>query len=293
MILLWIMLGFLLYRCGVQKADGAQVLSKLELYIFMPCMMFSAFAADVTRADLLDKSVYLLWGSVLAAATYVLGRVFAAALSKEPYQRSVFVFEFLIPNYGFIGYALIETLYGEDMLLNTVIFSLPLTLYACTGGYRSLCCGKRLSVKDVCNPSLLAVFAGILVVALGIPVPVVLQSVIQTGKGAVAPLGMLLVGMVLAEFDLKKLLREKALYAASALRLLVLPCMICLLLKLVHAPEPVVIIAALFYTLPAGLNPVIYAKFAGRDCHTGAGMLLITNAAVLITMPLLVRMFLK
>ena len=79
------MLGFLLYRCGVQKAEGAQVLSKLELYIFMPCMMFSAFAADVTRADLLDKSVYLLWGSVLAAATYVLGRVFAAALSKEPY----------------------------------------------------------------------------------------------------------------------------------------------------------------------------------------------------------------
>ena len=283
-------MGFLLCRYGGRKAENAQFLSKLEFYIFLPCMMFSAFAADVTRADLLNKSVYLLWGSVLAVATYVLGRVFAAALSREPYQRSVFVFEFLIPNYGFIGYALIETLYGKDMLLNTVIFALPLTIYACTEGYRSLCCGKKLSVKDVCNPSLLAVFAGILVVALGIPVPAVLQSVIQA---AVAPLGMLLVGMVLAEFDLKKLLQEKALYAASALRLLVLPCMICLLLKLVHAPEAVVIIAALFYTLPAGLNPVIYAKFAGRDCHTGAGMLLITNAAVLITMPLLVRVFLK
>lgn len=286
-------MGFFLCRFGAVKADGAQLLSQLIFYIFMPLMMFSAFTADVTRSALLEKKTYLLWGAVLASVTWVLGRGLSVMLSRDPYEQSVYVYEFLVPNNGFIGYALMDKLYGEEMLLNMVIFCLPLTLYACTGGYRSLCCGSKASLKDVCNPSLLAVVVGFAVAWLELPVPSVLQSIAQTGKSVVAPLGMILVGMVLSEFELKSLLREKRLYFSSAIRLVVLPCMMCLVLLMVHASRQMMVIAVLLYALPAGVNPVIYAKLAGQDCRVGAGMLLLTNAAVLITMPFLIRVFLQ
>ena len=111
------------------------------------------------------------------------------------------------------------------------------------------------------------------------------------------PVAMLLAGFTVARFDIKKMLKNKKVYAASLLRLTVIPTVIItalfgaktLLGLLLGTPIDNSVLFLAFFALaaPLGLNTVVFPESFGGDPEPGAGMTLISHTLCILTIPIL------
>ena len=69
-------------------------------------------------------------------------------------------------------------------------------------------CGEKgIDLKKILtNINMIAIFAGVLLFLLRIQLPAPVQDAVDSISSMVGPMGMLILGMLIAEMDLKKLL---------------------------------------------------------------------------------------
>lgn len=273
--------GYLLGWRGCRS----KLLSTIEVDLFLPCTAFNAFASGFHR-DYLWENYSLILISTAILAVLAVGGYFAARLfSRHDYTRRVYHYSLTIPNYGYMGYALAEGLFGAAGLLDAMLFALPMSFYIYTYAYCSLT-GQRFRLKQLINPTIIALLLGAVVGFFGIRLPNVVQLFTSKGAACMAPVSMLLAGMTIAEYDLRSLVSDKRIYLVSALRLLVIPLALIGVLRLLHCSQTVIRTAGLLYAMPCGLNTIVFARFADEDCSTGAKMAFVSNLLAMLTVPL-------
>lgn len=289
LLLLFAAAGYTL--CKTTKADSshAKLLSCLELYVFLPSNVFNTFSNNFTSAYLQDRYPLLLASAGLLLVLSLLAIPVSAALTRDRYRRQVLRYSLTIPNYGYVGYALAGSLFGDEVLLSVMFFALPFVFFVNTLGYCMLT-NARLSWKRLLNPVTLSVFAGAVVGLSGVQLPPVAGSFLGKAAACVGPISMLLTGMVVSEYRLSSLLRRKETYVVAALRLLVIPCAAagCLhLLGLDWAVLPSLMVLA----MPCGLNTVVFPRLVGEDCESGASLAFVTSLLCCLTIPLSLALF--
>ena len=102
---------------------------------------------------------------------------------------------------------------------------------------------------------------------------------------------MVLAGFVIGGYNLKELLLNKKVYVASLFRLVLIPAVFMLLLKLVGASEEIQILALICLATPLGLNTIVFPAAYGGETKTGASMAMISHALSVITIPLMYLVF--
>ena len=86
-------------------------------------------------------------------------------------------------------------------------------------------------------------------------------------------------------------MRKGSIYAACFFRLIVIPCILAGILKLIGFSGSVLICALTAYCMPMGLNTVIIPASYNGDTSLGAGLALISNILAVITIPLMFLLF--
>lgn len=288
-LLIFTAIGYTLSKYKTAGSRHCELLSTLELFVFMPAITFNTYSTNFTLEYISEKykliiiSVILLL--LLIAVTYPISRL----LSKDHYERNVFHYSLIIPNYGYMGYALVSSIFGAEMLLNVMLFALPLTIYIYMFGYCILT-KTKLSLKKLFNPPVIAMVLGAIVGITGIQIPDVVSSLAEKAVACMAPIAMLLAGMVISEFDFKSLLSNKAAYIAVAMRLLVIPCALVLALRLLSLDEAV-IPTLMIYAMPCGLNTIVFPKLVKEDCKTGASLAFLSSFFSCLTIPFCLWIF--
>ena len=94
-LFLMIFMGFLIVKAGLLKDEDSKVLSKIVLYLIIPCVILNAFQVDYTpetvRGLLVAFAASLLMQVVLLFAVSALGRVFhleAVEITSVYYSNS-------------------------------------------------------------------------------------------------------------------------------------------------------------------------------------------------------------
>jgi predicted permease len=281
--------GYALCKAGKLDSAHARTLSALQVYIFLPCTLFNTYSTHFTIPYIREKYTLLLTSFVMLLFMVVLGVVLARVVTKQPYLRSVYRYSLTVSNYGGFGYPLISALYGSLMLQNCMLFSIPISLYTYTAGYAELT-KTGFSLKRLLNPVMTAILLGAAVGLTGLKLPAFVTGVVSKFAACMAPVGMLTVGMVVSEFDLLRLLKNKKNYLIIALRLLVIPCAAVGILKLLKLEE-CVIPALMMYAMPCGMNTIIFPRLVGEDCETGAALTLISSVLACLTIPFCFGLF--
>ena len=284
MLFLFALVGFALSRSQILKPEHAQMLSALEVYVFLPCTIVKTFSANFSVEYLTQKYAILLIGIVILTCVILLSLAAARLFSKEVYERNVFIYSLIVPNMGYMGYALAEALYGSGTLLNVMIFGLPLNFFTYTAGY-CLLTRKKLSFKNLINPVMIAVVCGCILGLSGLQIPTIATNALETGSACMAPISMILAGITISEFKFKELLGDIRMYIVTLLRLLIIPAAITLVLKAFGAHE-VALLAVLAYAMPCGLNTIVFPKLIGEDCRIGASLALLSNVGACLTIPI-------
>ena len=285
-LFIFIVAGYVLSKVGVFKPEHCKTLSAMLVYIFLPCVSFNNFAANLTVAYMKTKYPLVIASFVLLMVTVVLSKLIAHKMTKHPYERVTLRYILTVPNYAYMGYALCGSLYGDVALLDMMIFALPMSVYISSIGYNMLTCNEgKISFKRIMTPPMYGILLGCIVGLFGIKLPAVITDVSQKAGACMAPVAMILAGIAVSEFKLKELLLNKQAYFITALRLIVLPVLAFALVKLIRL-DLVLVSAVVIYCMPCGMNTIIYPKMVGEDCRMGASMVLISSVACVATIPL-------
>ena len=281
--------GFALCKTGIADHKQAKLLSVLEIYLFLPANSLKTYSANFT-VQYFQKNYYLILVSLaVLAVVIVLADLVARRLTDDPYRRNVYRYSLIFSNYGLIGYAVTADLFGELVLQDAMVFAFPMGLCAYTLGY-SMLSKTGLNLKKLINPPVIAILIGAIMGLAGIQMPSAISTTLEKAAACMSPIGMVLAGMVISEFDIRALLRRKSDYIVVLCRLILFPCAIAGTLALLGLDD-VVVPALMMYAMPCGMNTIIVPRLIGEDCESGAALALISNILACATIPLCVSIF--
>lgn len=293
-LFIFMVLGFFLNKKRLLPLDDSVVLSKLETYAFVPCLVFSVFYKYCTVENFKQKWTYMLYGAAVMAVSLPIGIVLAKFFAKDGYLKKIYTYSFAVANFSFMGNAVVLGVFGEKVLFDYMIFTLPLNLYVYSIGTASLIPtekGGKLSVKTFVNPIFIALILGAVCGLLSVPLPKFITTAISSAGACMSPLAMLLTGFVIGEYSLKTLASDKKVYLASVIRLIILPSAFMAVLLLLKTDKDIIRVALCATAMPLGLNTVVFPAAYGGDTTPGAGMALVSHLISVITIPVMFSIF--
>ena len=280
---IFLLAGWLIGKLKKDKASHSDILSVLLVNIFLPCKVFNTFSNNFSSSYFLDNFYLPLSALILLVVLATVSHFASKLLTKKPYERKVYKYSFAITNYAYLGYTLIGSVFGEEILAKFMLFAIPFIIYTYTVGYVLLTGGKK-PIKKLLNPITVSIVLGMIVGLTGLPIPKVVSSTVSMASACVGPLSMILTGMTLSTFVIKELVCDKTAYIFSALRLIVIPGIIYLFCRLLQI-DTLLPMMLIITCMPCGLNTIVFPKLIGEDCKPGARLALITHIFSIATLP--------
>ncbi|MCK9251968.1 MAG: hypothetical protein GX821_00480 [Clostridiaceae bacterium] len=284
--------GYLLRRSARLPDQTGLVLSRLEVLLFLPALCFNTMAKNFQAQVFRDQGPMILTGFLVVAVTYGAARLLAGRFTRDPITRDVYVYSFTVPNLGYLGYPLVLALFGETTLFRYMVYAIPYQLFIYTVGIYILNPARTFTFKSILNPSMAALFAGIVVGLLRIPLPEVVTDTLNLAAQCMAPVAMLLTGFVLGAFTPGKLLSGLKSHIAAWIRLAVIPLAALAVFRLAGADPETTLLAVLLLAMPFGLNGVIFPQAHGKDSTEGAQICFVSHLYSLISLPLMIALLL-
>ena len=115
-------------------------------------------------------------GAIFLAAVLLVAFVFAKIFSKgrPAHEYGTYMYMFAFANYGYVGYPVIEGVFGSDMLTSMILFAVPFTFAIYTYGAILLSNDgktKKLKIPSKMIPILCALALGAIVGLSGVKLP--------------------------------------------------------------------------------------------------------------------------
>lgn len=286
--------GFVLCKTRLLSAEHSKPLSVLLVYVFFPCMSFNTFSAQFNVTYLQQRGALILVSVGLLAVMVIVSKIVTKILGGDSYTQNVNEYSMSTANIGYMGYPLVEAVFGQNVLLDCMMFGLPMSIYIGTIGYNMLTIGKgQKSIwQKIFTPSLIGILIGCAVGISGIRLPQTVFDIAKMSSNCVAPISMLLTGMAISQFSFKELLSNWKVYIVCAVRLVLAPVLAWGLVKAFGLSFALIPAAAL-YAMPCGMNNIVYPKLVGKDCRHGAAIVLVSTVLSMLTIPLCVYFLLS
>jgi predicted permease len=288
-LFVFVSIGYVLGKSRICDLSHTKVLSKLLVYVFLPCNVFKTFSGNFTFSYIAGNYTLVIAGTVVLFCVLIFAYFVAKLFAREKYQRYLYEYSVIIPNFGYMGYALALDLFGEAGQINFMTFAIPFSIYIYSIGINILT-KKAFKPKNLLQPVLIAMVLGIVVGLTNLRLPEILTGTVYKAAQCMAPLSMIMTGLVTAERPLLNILKNKRVYPMLVLRLILMPLVVGGILQLFFAPA-VVQAAVLFYALPCGINTVVFPKMVDENCEVGISLALTSAALSCITMPLILQLF--
>lgn len=284
---LFMLLGYVLKNKNLLPDNAGSTISKLENLVFMPCLVLNTFISRCTIQNLIDKLPFLLYGCASLAIAIVLAAWLTHYFTRNKNQKGIYRYSLTVANIAFMGNAVVEGVFGEEILFDYLIFTMPINLFLNSIGISWLMPASEGTPfwKKLLGPINISSIIGVILGITSFPIPKAILSTISAGSTCMAPMAMLLTGFIIGEYSLKFLLSLKKIYLVSLYRLTLMPLLFAGLAWFLPISPDVQHVLICAYSMPLGLNAIVIPAAYGGDTTLGAGMALISNVLALVTIP--------
>ncbi len=301
----FILLGFVLRKAKILPEDSDVAMSRLETYIFVPALSLFNQMTNCTLKTFTENSILILYGMIIVLISifvaYPLSCLFIRkkTTSELAYQRNVYKYAMTFGNYGFMGNFIALGVWGNEFLYKYMMFTFIVGVLCSSWGLyilvpkdENVSFLKNLK-KGLLTPPLIALVTGMAFGILNLRqyVPEFLLTVFSNAGSCQGPVAMVLAGFVIGGYNFKELITNKKVYFATALRLVVIPAVMMIALKLLGTNEEIMTLALICFATPLGLNTIVYPAAFGGETKTGASMAMISHTLSVATIPLMYLIF--
>ena len=193
---------------------------------------------------------------------------------------------------------LVQALLGSEYVVYSCAFVIVQLILLWTHASACLQGSTKLEWKKILtNVNLIAIVAGALLYLLHISLPAPIVSTLSSVGNMIGPMGMLLAGMAIAEVPLKKVFCTLRNYLPVVLRLLVVPVIVLLLLRVVHAAgwisdgKAILMTVYLSAITPSCATVTSMAQLYNRDAAHSSALYVLSTLLSIFTMPLMIGLF--
>lgn len=287
-------MGFLLVKCKILRSEDSKALSRLSLYLIMPCMILTAFQVDYTP----EVQSGLLLALLAAAVIHILLMLLNAVLKRLLHLDAVEQVSVMYSNAGNLIIPLVTAILGKEWVIYTSGFIVVQIMLLWSHGKTTLCEEKEFSFKKVLlNVNMISVLVGIVLFFARVRFPALLQDTVDSIGGMIGPVSMLVTGMLIGGMDLKKVISYKRVWLVAFLRLILVPLLVIPLLKYSGiaglAPDgtTVLLVTLLATTTPAAATITQLAQVYGKDAEYASAINVVTTLLCLVTIPIMVTLY--
>ncbi|MBQ9195883.1 MAG: AEC family transporter [Clostridia bacterium] len=276
-IFIMMAVGFLIRKIRVLGKEAERVITDLVLYVVLPCNIFQSFLGGSSGAEAGDYLAVLLISIGIQLLSLVYGKL--AFPRENADRRCNLAYAMICSNAGFLGNAVTEGVFGAVGLMLTSIYLIPQRIMMWSEGLAiySGVSDKRATLKKVTtHPCVAACILGLLVMALHIPIPALIQTPIQAIGRCNTPLTMMMIGMILSEIDLKRLV-DKTILRFTLHRLVLMPLIVYLACLLLSVSKTVTGVSVLLAAMPAGATTTMLSAKYDRDPEFATKLVVFTT----------------
>ena len=307
--------GIIMKKCKLSTDGFGKGLSNLVLYIAQPALIFRSYVRAFDKGILLNM-VYVFVFSIIAHIIFTVVAMLCFMNAPDGMRRML-RFSTIFSNAAFMGMPLIASVIGDEALIYASIYNITfngwlwtLGVYICTANKDidgdGIDDGREIRkndgvtfVKVVTHPTMIAAALGLVCFflsfdasAAGLPAYATFFIKIFDDLAAlVAPLSMIVLGLRLAEIDLRGFFKEKNLYVCLALRHVLLPVAVYFVMRLstlvfsIHVD--VITSVLIMASAPVATSATMFAEKYDCDAAYVSKVVAVSTILSIATMPLI------
>lgn len=285
---------FIRYRNLIDKSFTSK-LSNLVLSIFLPALIINSMQINF-EPSIINKIIIII---LLSFITYLISYLIAYSLKfifKSDKDIGVYQYAVMFSNVGFMGYPVVQSIFGSDALFYASIFNLPFNLLIMTLGVYLLCRGNKnydFSIKSFVNPVIVSILIGFILFIFRIKLPIFINDTLELLGDLTTPLSMLIIGSMLCESPAKECFFNKKLYLIVFIRLLFIPACIYFILKGIVNDKLLLSIPVILTSMPIATNAAIMANKYKANESLASQLVFLSALLSIITIPFISFLFIR
>ena len=291
--LILIIFGILAVKFGILDEHSLGSVSKLVMRMALPAYIFINTAEGATRQGLAESLLVIPLAIALYLMLFLLSLLLEKVFQLKGNRSHVFRAIVMFGNVGFMGIPLVVELYTDTALLYISLFTIldqglfwtyGVSLTKPVSDQKEKVSLKNL--KNLLSPALVAIVGATILVLLNVHLPKLLITTLSKLGASSMPLSLLYIGGMLSMTDVRKVLRCGELYAEIGLKMLVLPLVFFMVMKLLNVPADMAGTMTFLTGLPAINMVAMLSKNNGSDGDYAVCAVMMTTIACLLTLPL-------
>lgn len=293
-LFLMIFMGYLIVKTGLVRDDDSKVLSKIILYLIVPCVIINAFQVDYTT----DTVKGLLIAFAASVMTQVILLVVISVAGRLLHLNEVEIASVYYSNSGNLIVPIVTFILGQEWVLYGCVFMSVQLVFLWTH------CKKIISreasydwKKIILNINMISIFIGVILFFTGIRLPEIIGNTLASVGTMIGPASMIVTGMLFAGMNLKQIFANKRVYFITFLRLIAVPLIALVLIKLSNLASfsadgnKIMLIVFLAIITPSASTVTQMCQVYGNDSKYASAINVMTTLLSVITMPVMVMLF--
>ena len=285
--------GYICRKTGIINNASSKGLSRLIISIGQPMMIISALA----NAEYSAENLTIAWQVTLISFVMHILMSLAAFLvclrMKKCDTTKIFEFTLIFSNCGFIGFPIMDAILGNGIgSFMGAFYVISFHLFLWTWGIIIFGRGRddiRMTVKKaLVNFGTIPCLIGIAIYLLKplFELPEFLSKVFAYLGGLCTPVSVLVTGALIATMPLSKMFSNKKLYLHSAIKLIALPIVICLLAKLLGLSNTYILLVTAMAGMPSAATVTMLGELYDIDPAYASQTVGMTSILSTATLPI-------
>lgn len=288
-----VVLGYALCKLGYMGEDFDRKLSSIVVDVTCPLLILSSVMGE----SLPDRTLILpLLG--VGFLTYVLLLVFGffvpRLIAADLDDQGMIGFALMFANVGFIGYPIVSSIFGAKAVFYAALLNMPNTFFIFTAGVmlvKGEYSVRKLNLKLLFSPAMIAAFVAALLVALDVHTPEIVARPVTMVGNITVPAALMIIGSSMARLPLHDIIGSPKVYVASVVRLGVVPLSLFFLFKVCGVNDIVNEINTVVIAMPVASFGTMFCMKYGRNPALMTEMTFITTVGSIFTIPLITMLF--
>jgi len=285
-------LGLALGRFKILGKEFNRGLNFLLLKITFPCLVLVSMQKPFSSELALLGGWAFLVSLALYSMLFLLSLLIFRWSSLDPERKGIYRFIVMFSNVGFMGFPLMEALWGRDSIFLGALFNINFNLFVFSLGIWVLTRYKNqggFPMKEILvNPGLWATLVGLVLFLCSLSLPPVVYRLVDSLGSLTTPLSMILIGSMLAQSSLRTAWKGKGIWFLAGMRLVLIPLAVWALLLPWHLPLEVTRLAVLVAAMPAAANASLMATEYTNRPEVAGQAVFVTTALSFVTIPMMV-----
>ena len=279
--------GFVLAKFDKINDTGAKFFTNILLMAVTPAVLINAYQ----RPFEVRLAKELVMGVILTIIIHIASIVLCMFVFRKEQTNRYRVARFgaVYSNCGFMAIPLLSASLGPDGVFYGSSYLASFTIIYWTMGVYTLTENKKdLSLKSIfINPGIIGSLIAVSLFVFGIKLPPLVSDCVDNLAAMNTPLSMIVLGTYLAKIRLSETFKNKLLYMAIGMRLLVIPLITWLILMVFPindiAGKAILIAAA----CPAAAVTSLFASNYGLDAIFGSEIVSVSTLLSIVSIPLI------